>query len=137
MRSGRYSLLAIEPRSGRRVLMDGIVVQVRVDDLAGRARRLNRVEEADELLVPMPLQAAADHLTLWNDQGGIQERGAVALVVVSVRHSLTRLHRQRVMPASERLDLKFLVGGEHDGIGGQIDVEAGRRRAIWQRRRDL
>ena len=50
-----------EPGHDLRLLVDGIVVEDRVDDLSGRDRRLDRVEEADELLVPVALHAAADH----------------------------------------------------------------------------
>ena len=53
-----------------------------MDDLSGRDRRLDRVEKADELLVPVALQAPADHLALQEVEGGKQGRGAVALVVV-------------------------------------------------------
>ena len=54
--------VAVEPGADLGVLVDGLVVQDRVDDLAGWDGRLDRVEEADELLMPVALHAAADHL---------------------------------------------------------------------------
>ena len=63
----------VEPGVDLRVLVDGVVVQDRVDDLSGRDRRLNRVEKADELLMPVALHAAADHLALRDIHRDCQE----------------------------------------------------------------
>ena len=46
--------VAVEPGTDLLVLVDGVVVQDRVDDLARRNRRLDRVEEADERNYPPP-----------------------------------------------------------------------------------
>jgi hypothetical protein len=43
------------------VLVGAVVVEDAVDQPAGRHRRLDRVEEAHELLVAVPLHAAAEH----------------------------------------------------------------------------
>src|SRR3954452_1001516 len=49
-----------EPGQHLGLLVGGVVVEDDVDDLAGRDRRLDGVEEADELLVPVALHAAAE-----------------------------------------------------------------------------
>jgi hypothetical protein len=48
-----------------------------VDQLAGRDRRLDRVEEAQELLVPVALHAPAHDRPVEHVQGREQGRGAV------------------------------------------------------------
>ena len=56
------------------VLVGGVVVEDEVDRLALRDCGFDRVEEADELLMPMTLHAAADHLALRHIQRGEQRR---------------------------------------------------------------
>jgi hypothetical protein len=58
-----------------RVLVGGVVVEHGVDQIAGRDRGLDRVQEADELLVPVALHAAADHRPVEHVQGREQGRG--------------------------------------------------------------
>src|SRR5918996_2980015 len=50
--------------------MGGIVVEVHVDHPAGRDLALDRVQEADELLVAVALHALADHGALEHVQRG-------------------------------------------------------------------
>ena len=66
--------------------MSGVVVEHRVDELAGRDLALDGIEEADELTVAVALHTAADHRSVKHTEGGEQRSGAVALVVV--RHGL-------------------------------------------------
>ena len=49
-----------EPLAHFRMLVGGIIVDDGVDRLSGRHLRLDGVEEADELLVPVALHVAAD-----------------------------------------------------------------------------
>ena len=51
-----------EPGDHLRLLVNGVVVEDDVNELAGRNGRLDRVEEADELLVPVTLHAAAEQV---------------------------------------------------------------------------
>lgn len=55
---------SVEPGAELQVLVNGVVVQDCVDDLSGQDRRLGRVEETDELLMPVVLHAAAGDLAL-------------------------------------------------------------------------
>ena len=52
------------------MLVGGVVVEDRVDQLAGGHRRLDGVEEAEELLVPVPLHAPAEHRAVQDIEGG-------------------------------------------------------------------
>jgi hypothetical protein len=51
-----------------------IVVEDDMNDLADRRLRLDGVEEADELLMAVPLHPAADDLALDDVEGG-EQRG--------------------------------------------------------------
>ncbi len=77
--------MAREPGARFLVIVGGVFVQTGVDYLAGRDRSLDRVQEADELLVSMALHIAADHSAVEHVEGGEERGGAVALVVVGQR----------------------------------------------------
>jgi ComEC/Rec2-related protein len=79
--------MALELGTDLGILVRGIVVEDDADDLANRHLGLDGVEEADELLMPVPLHTAADDLALEHVERGEQCRRAVALVVV--RHGPT------------------------------------------------
>ena len=80
-----------------------------VDDLAGRDFLLQRVQETDELLVPVSGHVASDDGALERgEQGG----GPVPLVVVGHRAGPTLLHRQSRLRPVERLDLRLFVDRE-------------------------
>jgi hypothetical protein len=63
-------------------LVGGIVVDDGLDDPAGWHGPLDGIEEADELLVPVALHAAADHGAFQHVQCREQRRRAMALVVM-------------------------------------------------------
>ena len=110
--------MALEPGTDLRVLVGGVVVEDDVDDLAGRHLGLDGVEEADELLMPVALHAAADDLALEHVERGEQGRRAVALVVVGHGAAAALLQRQAGLGAVERLDLALLVDRQHDAWAG-------------------
>src|SRR5664280_622400 len=69
-------------------------------------------------------EALADHLACQHVEGREQGGGAVSLVVVGHRPGPTLLHRQAGLGSVERLDLRLLVEGEHDGIAWRVHREA-------------
>ena len=71
--------MAPEPLDDLGVLVAAVVVEDRVDHLAGRHRPLDGVQKADELLVPVALHAAAEHGALEHVERGEQGGGAMAL----------------------------------------------------------
>ena len=95
-----------------------------MDHLAGRHRALDGVEEADELLMPVALHAAADHGAVEHIEGGEQRGGAVALVVMGHGAGFARLERQARLGAIEGLDLGLLIDREDQGVLGRGQVEA-------------
>ena len=94
-----------------------------MDDLAGRHVRFDGVEEADELLVPVALHAAAEHAPVEHVEGGEQGGGAVALVVVG--HGAARLFfmgRPGWVRSSAWI-CDFSSTTAH-GMGRRVDIEA-------------
>src|SRR5262245_10226805 len=116
--------MPIQPGPHLGVFVAAVIVEDDTDDLAGRDLSLARVQRADELLMPVPLHAAAADLAFGHVEGGKQRGSAVALVVMRHRPATARFQRQARLRAVERLDLRFLVNAEHDRMGRRIDIEA-------------
>ena len=107
--------------------MGSVVVDDDVDDLAGRRYDLDGVKEPNELLMAVALHTATDDPTVEHVQGDKQRGGAAALIVVRHRTDATLLHRQARLSAIERLDLRFLVDREHDGVRRRVDIQTDSR----------
>ena len=97
-----------EPGPDLGMLVSGVVVDHRVDQLAGWDVALDGVEEADELLMPVALHAVTDHSAVDDVEGGEQRRCAMALVVVRHGAAAAFLQRQTRLGAVERLDLAHM-----------------------------
>jgi hypothetical protein len=52
------------------MFVSGIVIEYRMDQLAGRDLALDGIEEADEFAVPMALHTAPDHRPLEHAERG-------------------------------------------------------------------
>ena len=113
-----------QPLAHLRVLVGSVVVDDGVDRLLDRYLRLNGIEEADELLVPVALHVAADDGTVEDVESSEQRGRTVTFVVVGHRSGTARLDRQTGLGAVERLDLALLIDREDDGMGWWIDIEA-------------
>src|SRR3954453_2781383 len=83
-----------QPSLDRGVLVRGGVVHHQMQIKVGGRALVDDAEEADELLMPVPLGAAADDGAIEHVQGGEQGRGAVPLVVVRHGACTTTLQRQ-------------------------------------------
>src|SRR5580692_10730965 len=94
-----------------------------VDHLAGRDGPLDGCDEADELLMPMARHAAADDLAFKHAERGEQGRRAVAFVIVREGCAFPPLQRKTRLGPVERLDLAFLVDGDHSRVAGRVHVE--------------
>src|SRR3984957_8113226 len=66
------------------VLAGVVVVEDRMDGLAGGDLALDGVEETDELLMPTALHVAADHGSVGHVHRRKQRRRAIALVIMSI-----------------------------------------------------
>src|SRR5262249_61605578 len=76
------------------MLVGRIVVDDGVDHLSHGDLSLDRIEEADELLVAMALHVAANDGPIEDVEGCERRGGAVTFVVVRHRPGAARLHRQ-------------------------------------------
>ena len=94
-----------------------------MDQLAGRDRRLDRVEEADELLVPVALHAVADDRAVEHVERGEQRGGAVALVVMGHRAGRPFFIGRPGWVRSSAWICDLLVDREHDGMRRRVDIE--------------
>jgi hypothetical protein len=102
----------------------GVVVEDGVDQLAGWHGGLDPVEEADELLVPVPRHALADDAAIQDIEGGEQRGRSVPDVIVGHGAGPALLHRQARLGAVERLDLALLVDREHDRVRRRVEIES-------------
>src|SRR4051794_16680519 len=59
-----------QPCEHFRVLVSGVVIEDHIDDLANWNRRFDLIEEANELLVPMPLHALPDDRSIEHVESG-------------------------------------------------------------------
>ena len=114
----RRSRMFGEPSQHLRIFMGGIVVEDGVDHLAGRDGPLNGCDEADELLMPMARHAAADDLAFEHAERGEQGRVAVAFIIVRGGCAFPPPQRKTRLGPVERLDLAFLVDGDHCRVAG-------------------
>ncbi len=87
---------------------------------------LNRLETADELLMPMARHAVADHVAIQHAPRGEQRRRPVTFVVVRHRPARGCLERQVRLRPIQRWLLRLLVDRQHPcairRIEGQPDV---------------
>src|SRR5215472_2960703 len=86
--------MTTEPSPHLGVLVAGVIVEDDVDDPAGRGLRLDRIEEANGLLMPMALHATADDLSVEHVEGGEQCGRAIALILVGHGPQAAGLQRQ-------------------------------------------
>jgi hypothetical protein len=106
------------------LFVSGVVVDDGVDDFSGWDGAFDGVEEADELLVAMPLHAASDPGSVEDVERGEQSGRAVALGVMGPRPAFTGLERQARLRAVERLNLALLINRDDHRVLGRLHVEA-------------
>ena len=113
-----------EPGPDLRMLVGGVVVERSRGSASRPAPRLDRVEEADEFLMPVACMQRPMTVPSSTFERGEQRGRAVPLVVMRHRAGAALLHRQSRLGAVERLDLALLVDRQHDGMRRRIDIEA-------------
>ena len=113
-----------KPSPHPRVLVRRVIVpdQVQVEALVGVA--MDDAQEAQKLLMAMPLHASAQDCAGRHVESGKQGCGAMAFVVVGHRASTALLERQAWLGAVEGLDLRLLVDRQNQGFVRRIEIEA-------------
>ena len=104
--------------------MGGVVVHDDVQIEVGGGLAIDRVEEANELLMPMAPHALANHRAIEHAESREQGGRAVTLVVVRHRPTAAFFHWKAWLGAIESLDLTFLVDTQHKGFVRGIERES-------------
>ena len=78
------ALVPSQPGANPRVGVGFVIVENQVDIFSSGDRGFERIQEADELLMPVPLHAAADHLAFEHIERGKEGGRAVSLVIIIV-----------------------------------------------------
>ena len=125
-----------QPFAHGRVLVDGVVVEDRVNDFANGNLLLDGVKKANELLMAVALHVAADDLAVEYVHRRKQGRRPVALIVVGHGSGPALLDRQARLRSVERLDLALLIEAEHNGRARADRRKARQCRATCRRTRD-
>ena len=106
-----------EPFQDVRMFMCSVIIDNNMDDEPFGHSCINDVEEADELLMTMPLHALPNDLAREHIESGEQGCGTVPFVVVGHRAGSSWLHRQAALGAIERLNLaRRPIGRPHDPV---------------------
>jgi hypothetical protein len=119
----REPFMPVEPLTDLRVLVRRVIVEDHMNRLAGGNLRLDGVEEADELLMPMALHVAAYDRAIENVQRGEQRRCSVPFVIMRHGSGTPLLQRQARFRSIERLNLALFIHRKHNGVRWRIDIE--------------
>jgi len=123
--------MTAKPVSDLGMLMDGVIVEDRVDQRAGRYRGLDPIEKPDEFLVAMARHALADDRAVDGIECGKQRGHAVPDIIMGHCPGAAPFHRQAGLSAVERLDLRLLIDRQHQAMRRRVE-RARPRRAAWR-----
>lgn len=112
----REARMAVEPCLHLDMLVRGIIVENDVHGLVGWHTGIDRVQKPDELLMPVLLHVAPDHGSIKDVEHGKQYGDAVTLVIMGHRAKSPLFEREPRLRAVKRLNLAFLIEGQHDGV---------------------
>jgi hypothetical protein len=115
--------MASQPLHDFRMFMNGADVQDHVDRLAGRDLDIGMDEEANKFLMSKPLHTSADDGAVEHVAGREEHCGAVGLLILGHRPTAPLLRRQARLGAIQRLNLGFLVEGQHHGVRWWIHLK--------------
>jgi len=113
-----------QPALNERRLVRAVVVEDEMHLQARGDRGFDPVQEPTEFGTGMSAKALADDGSRLGIQGRKQGRGPVPGVVVGAPFDLTGSHRQERGGPVQRLNLALLVGAQHQGAIGRMQIEA-------------
>ena len=85
---------------------------------------IDGAQEAQKLLMTMPIHARADDLSARHVERSEQRRRAVSLVIMGHGSGSALFHRQAGLSAIERLYLALLVDRQNQRFVGRVQIEA-------------
>jgi hypothetical protein len=116
--------MTVEPALDPGMFVGGVVIHDHVDLLVSRDHVIDGAQELQPFLMAVPIIAHGDALAFERVQGGKQRSRFVALVIMGHGVAAALLHRQAGLGAVQSLNLALLVGAQHDGIFGRIQIQA-------------
>src|SRR5215472_2485892 len=125
-----------EPGAYFGMLVSSIIVEDRVDQLAGRHSGFDAVQKADEFLVAMPRHAVADHRAVEDIECREQRGRAVADVIVGHGSGPAALDRQAGLGAGRAPGFAISRRPTAPGCALAGRDRARPRRAIWRQKQD-
>lgn len=108
--------MASQPFPHLRVHVGAVVVHDQVQRLAGRGVPVQPLDEAEELLMPVPLVAFPNYLSFGDLEGGKQGGRSVAFVVVGEGSTTASLQGQPRLGAIQGLNLALFVDAQDDPV---------------------
>ena len=116
--------MTVEPALDPEMFVGGVVVHDHMDLLVLRNDVIDGAQELQPFLMAVPVIAHGEDLTFEGIQGGKQGSRSVALVVMGHGAAAALLDRQAGLGAVQSLNLALLVGAQHDGVLGRIQIQA-------------
>ena len=113
-----------QPAPDPGVLVSGVVVDDQVDLEVSRDVGVDVLQEAEKLLVTMPLFALGEDLAGNDIERGKEGQGAVPDVVVGHPLDIAQPHRQNRLRPVQSLDLALFVDAEDHGVFRGIQIQA-------------
>ena len=101
--------VAIKPRADFGMFVGGVIIEDNVHGLVAGHAGIDRVQKADELLMPVLLHVAPDHGAVENVERCKQRSGPVTLVIMGHRAEPALFEREPRLGPVERLYLALLV----------------------------
>ena len=98
------------------LFVSGIIVRDAVDVHPPGRALVNRSQEFEKLLMPMPRHALANHDTFQNIESGEQCGRAITFIIMRHGSGAALLHRQARLGTIERLNLAFLINAKYQRV---------------------
>ena len=105
----REALMPVKPRSDLGMFVRSVIVEDDMHGLVARHGGIDRIEEADELLVAVLLHVAPDHGSVEDVERGEQRSRAVALLIMGHGAKPSFFERQPRLGAIKCLYLALLI----------------------------
>ena len=116
--------VAAEPALDLLVLVGRVVIHDHMDLLVLRNHVIDGAQKLQPFLMAVPVIAHGDHFAFQGIERSEQSCRSVALVIVGHGAATAFLDRQAGLGAVQRLNLALLVGAQHEGVLGRIQVQA-------------
>jgi hypothetical protein len=118
------TLVPGEPALHLLCLVGGVIVDDEMQIEADGSLAVDLPEERQEFVCPVAGQAFADDPAGRHIERGEERRRAIALVVMGHRPGAALFQGQAGLRPVERLNLAFLVDGQHERLLRRIEIEA-------------